>query len=74
MVTIGLSLTIPLALVGYLFIPGTTPEAITWMSLGGAGMVLLGFVTLGWQGWKERQKEEEVEGDIVHGDRLLGAV
>jgi len=55
LVTIGLSLTIPLALVGSLFDPSSNENAITWMSLLGAGLVFVGFGMLGWQGWEESQ-------------------
>jgi hypothetical protein len=51
--TIGLSLAIPTALVGSLFIPDSSAGAITVLSLLGAGMVCAGFGLLGWQGWKE---------------------
>ena len=51
MVTIGISLTIPLALVGSLIRPTATPAAITTLSLGGAAMVVVAFALLGWQEW-----------------------
>jgi hypothetical protein len=51
--TIGLSLAIPTALIGSLFIPDSSAGAITLLSLLGAGMVCAGFGLLGWQGWKE---------------------
>lgn len=56
-VTIGLSLTIPLALIGSLFIPSSSADAITLLSLSGAALVVAGFVMLGWQGWEESQAQ-----------------
>ncbi len=58
-VTIGLSLTIPLALLGSLILPNTSSESITLFSLLGAGLVFIGFGMLGWQGWKETQAIDE---------------
>ncbi|KAK8861635.1 hypothetical protein IAR55_002458 [Kwoniella newhampshirensis] len=52
LVTIGLSLTIPLALIGSLFVPSSS-EAITLLSLLGATLVFVGFAMLGWQGYEE---------------------
>ncbi|GFZ42497.1 hypothetical protein JCM24511_00212 [Saitozyma sp. JCM 24511] len=57
LVTIGLSLTIPLALIGSLFIPSSSADAITVLSLSGAALVVAGFVMLGWQGWEESQAQ-----------------
>lgn len=53
LVTIGLSLTIPLALIVSLVVPGGVENTITWMSLAGAGLVVVGFGMLGYQGWEE---------------------
>ncbi|WWD16448.1 hypothetical protein CI109_100874 [Kwoniella shandongensis] len=59
LVTIGLSLTIPLALVGSLFIPSSS-EAITLLSILGATLVFVGFAMLGWQGYEESKSLGEV--------------
>ena len=67
--TVGLSLTIPLALVGSLFIPSSSPEAITPLSLGGAVLVVAAFGMLGIQGWRE---SAEPSGRMADND--LGAV
>ncbi|WWC68568.1 uncharacterized protein I206_102497 [Kwoniella pini CBS 10737] len=60
LVTIGLSLTIPLALIGSLFIPSSSSGAITITSLFGAGLVFVGFGMLGWQGYEENLNIERV--------------
>ncbi|OCF75035.1 solute carrier family 35, member F5 [Kwoniella mangroviensis CBS 8886] len=60
LVTIGLSLTIPLALIGSTFIPSSSLGAITLMSLLGAGLVFVGFGMLGWQGYEETRTVERV--------------
>ena len=52
-VTVGVSLTIPLALIGSAILPGTNLQTVTIMSLLGAGLVILGFCMLGWQGWED---------------------
>ncbi|WVW80219.1 hypothetical protein I302_102197 [Kwoniella bestiolae CBS 10118] len=65
LVTIGLSLTIPLALLGSLFIPSSSSGAITAMSLVGAGLVVLGFAMLGWQGYEENLTAGSVVVDRV---------
>jgi predicted DNA repair protein MutK len=62
-VTIGLSLTIPLALVASLFIPSSSADAITPLSLIGAVLVFLAFAILGMQGLAESQGE--VEPDLI---------
>ncbi|OCF38365.1 hypothetical protein I317_07861 [Kwoniella heveanensis CBS 569] len=59
LVTIGLSLTIPLALLGSLFVPSSSSaDAITFLSLLGAGLVFAGFAMLGWQGYEENKGVE----------------
>ncbi|WWC87955.1 uncharacterized protein L201_002855 [Kwoniella dendrophila CBS 6074] len=60
LVTIGLSLTIPLALIGSLFIPSSSSGAITLLSLLGAGLVFIGFGMLGWQGYEENLSSQSV--------------
>ncbi|WVQ64959.1 uncharacterized protein L199_003129 [Kwoniella botswanensis] len=60
LVTIGLSLTIPLALIGSTSIPSSSSGAITLMSLVGAGLVFVGFGMLGWQGYEETRVVERV--------------
>ncbi|WVQ78806.1 hypothetical protein IAT38_000897 [Cryptococcus sp. DSM 104549] len=61
LVTVGLSLTIPLALIGSLFVPTTAgTESITLWSLGGAALVCVGFGMLGWQ-----EYEKSREGGVV---------
>ncbi|KAI9632695.1 uncharacterized protein MKK02DRAFT_41004 [Dioszegia hungarica] len=57
--TVGLSLTIPLALVGSLFIPSSSPDAITPLSLGGAVLVVSAFGMLGLQGWRESMGSDQ---------------
>ncbi|WWC60377.1 uncharacterized protein I303_102949 [Kwoniella dejecticola CBS 10117] len=69
LVTIGLSLTIPLALVGSIFIPSSSSGAITVTSLLGAGLVFVGFGMLGLQGYEENVVgEQERERIIVDRD------
>ncbi|WVF65855.1 hypothetical protein IAT40_000592 [Kwoniella sp. CBS 6097] len=59
LVTIGLSLTIPLALLGSLFVPSSSSAgAITYLSLLGAVLVFAGFAMLGWQGYEENKNVE----------------
>jgi solute carrier family 35 protein F5 len=53
LVTIGLSLTIPFALLGSLFVPSSSGDSITVWSLAGAALVVGSFLVLGWQGWEE---------------------
>lgn len=53
LVTIGLSLTIPFALVGSLVIPSASAESITFLTLLGASMVVGSFLVLGWKGWED---------------------
>ncbi|WRT65760.1 uncharacterized protein IL334_002709 [Kwoniella shivajii] len=60
LVTIGLSLTIPLALIGSLFIPSSSSGAITYLSLSGAALVFVGFAMLGWQGYEENRTAQRV--------------
>lgn len=64
-VTIGLSLTIPLALVGSLFIPNANADSITIGSLLGGALVVTSFVLLGWQGW-----EDSVQSGAARADRI----
>lgn len=59
MVTIGLSLTIPFALLGSLLIPSASTDSITFMSLTGAALVVASFLVLGWQGWTESNNEHQ---------------
>lgn len=59
-VTIGLSLTIPFALLGSLFIPGAK-DSITMMSIAGASLVVGSFFVLGWQGWEDSANEAALE-------------
>jgi solute carrier family 35 protein F5 len=65
-VTIGLSLTIPLALLGSVILPSSSPDAITTLSMTGAALVFVGFGMLGWQGWEESREggQREVEGEV----------
>lgn len=71
MATVGLSLTIPLALAGSLFIPSSGPDAITPLSLAGAVLVVSAFGMLGFQGWRENVEGEsedlvnDVEDEVV---------
>lgn len=58
MVTVGLSLTIPIALLASLFIPSASASAITFTSLAGAALVCVGFAIMGQQGYKESQEKE----------------
>ncbi|KAL1406343.1 hypothetical protein Q8F55_008042 [Vanrija albida] len=60
LVTIGLSLTIPFALLGSLFIPGAK-DSITMMSVAGASLVVGSFFVLGWQGWEDSTNETALE-------------
>lgn len=53
LVTIGLSLTIPFALLGSLVIPSASSESITFLTLTGASLVIGSFLVLGWQGWED---------------------
>jgi solute carrier family 35 protein F5 len=64
-VTVGLSLTIPCALVGSLFVPSAAVSAITFTSLVGAVLVCLGFTMLGSEGWK---KSQEPDGGVVRAE------
>lgn len=50
--TIGLSLTIPFALLGSLVVPSAHADSITSLTLLGAGLVVGSFLVLGWQGWE----------------------
>ncbi|RSH77910.1 uncharacterized protein EHS24_002983 [Apiotrichum porosum] len=59
LVTIGLSLTIPFALLGSLLIPSASTDSITFMSLTGAALVVASFLVLGWQGWTESNNEHQ---------------
>ncbi|WVQ93489.1 hypothetical protein IAU59_000563 [Kwoniella sp. CBS 9459] len=70
LVTIGLSLTIPLALLGSLFVPSaSSADAITLLSLLGAGLVFAGFAMLGWQGYEENKHvERDLVRDVRAGD------
>jgi solute carrier family 35 protein F5 len=61
LVTIGLSLTIPFALIGSLIVPSASGESITAMSLAGAALVVGSFLVLGWQGWEANANEERRE-------------
>ncbi|TXT12900.1 hypothetical protein VHUM_01301 [Vanrija humicola] len=63
LVTIGLSLTIPFALLGSLFIPGAK-DSITMMSVAGASLVVGSFFVLGWQGWEDSANEAELEEQV----------
>lgn len=64
LVTIGLSLTIPFALVGSLVIPSASSESITFLTLLGAGLVIGSFLVLGWKGWEDSNNPEmELDGD-----------
>lgn len=65
MVTLGLSLTIPLAIIGSLFVPSSASGAITWVSLLGAALVLAGFVVLGWQGLENALHAPPPNGDAI---------
>lgn len=65
MVTLGLSLTIPLAILGSLFVPSSASGAITWVSLTGAALVLAGFVVLGWQGLESALHAPPPNGDAI---------
>jgi solute carrier family 35 protein F5 len=58
-VTVGLSLTIPLAMLGDL-VRGST-SSITVQSLGGAALVLVGFGLMGHEGLEEKIEEVETE-------------
>ncbi|KAK4688430.1 solute carrier family 35, member F5, partial [Tremellales sp. Uapishka_1] len=60
LVTIGLSLTIPLALLGSFILPDINTESITLLSIAGATLVSVGFGMLGWQGWEESQEASAV--------------
>ncbi|GMK55483.1 hypothetical protein CspeluHIS016_0205390 [Cutaneotrichosporon spelunceum] len=66
LVTIGLSLTIPFALVGSLVVPSAHADDITSLTLLGAGLVVASFLVLGWQGWENSNalglEESEREG------------
>lgn len=64
-VTLGLSLTIPLAIIGSLFVPSSASGAITWVSLLGAALVLAGFVVLGWQGLENALQSPPPSGDAI---------
>jgi len=69
-VTVGLSLTIPIALVASLFIPSAAASSITITSVLGAALVCAGFGIMGLQGLKESQSEDaEPEASYEHPDR-----
>jgi len=72
-VTVGVSLTIPLALIVSIIILGSD-LTLTVTTLLGAGMVILGFCLLGWQGWAE-SKEVAVndEQSLLEQDRRISA-
>ena len=58
-VTVGLSLTIPLSLVGQIFLHGVTSSALYWV---GAAIVFLSFLVVNHES-KEKSNEETSVGD-----------
>lgn len=58
-VTVGLSLTIPLSLVGQIFLQGVTSSALYWV---GAAIVFLSFLVVNHES-KEKSNEESSAGD-----------
>lgn len=62
LVTIGLSMTIPFAMIGSMFIPSAHTDSVTWLSVVGAGLVVGSFLLLGWQGWQESKQPQEPSG------------
>lgn len=75
-VTIGLSLTIPLALVVSLFLPSTSSGGVTFLSLAGGAFVVIAFAMLAVREFDESKKadnqlsSEQLEQD---GDRTVDA-
>lgn len=61
-VTLGLSLTIPLAVVGDLF-RGTPVGGVVFFV--GAGLVLAGFIAVGWADARQREEEEEIAASLI---------
>ncbi|KAL7418552.1 hypothetical protein Q5752_007010 [Cryptotrichosporon argae] len=59
--TIGLSLTIPLALVISFFAPHSSSEAITPLTIAGAALVCVSFTVLGLQGLEETRQVVEAD-------------
>ncbi|WVN90701.1 uncharacterized protein L203_105943 [Cryptococcus depauperatus CBS 7841] len=55
LVTVGLSLTIPLALLGEMFLPMERTNVTAW-SIAGAGLVFVGFSMLGWQEYTKNRE------------------
>jgi hypothetical protein len=73
-VTVGLSLCIPCALIGTFFVPSATVDAITLTSLFGAALVCIGFGLLSADGWTKSQegdndlRRDDTESDDGRGD------
>lgn len=65
-VTVGLSLTIPLSLFGQMVVNGQTSSAMYWV---GAAIVFMSFVFINYQ---SKEQGEGVESDHVQGDRREG--
>lgn len=70
-VTVGLSLGIPLALAASLFVPNANVDAITYTTLLGALLVILGFCILGWRGWEESRSKAVEESGTTREDGAL---
>lgn len=70
LVTIGLSMTIPFAMIGSMFIPSAHTDSVTGLSVLGAALVVGSFLVLGWQGWNESKQPQEVRGLGLEGEGL----
>lgn len=70
LVTIGLSMTIPFAMIGSMFIPSAHTDSVTGLSVLGASLVVGSFLVLGWQGWTESRQPQEVGGLGLEGEGL----
>lgn len=66
-VTVGLNLTIPLSLVGQLFINAQNPTLIYWV---GAGIVFVAFIMVNHESKKENRHVVSNEPDHVYGQSV----
>lgn len=74
-VTIGLSLTIPLALVVSLFLPSTSSGGVTFLSLAGGAFVVIAFAMLAVREFDESKADNQLSSEQLEqdGDRTVDA-